>query len=150
MKSLLLVLMLFAAGCVATDYGSQKTTVQPTTVQATELDVKVSFADIPATVKPNSKFAVKWKVDSNQQKNVTHTAVHYGNKSVSGDLSTDVAPDKSGYDSLTPEYASGINKIPNEFSTAVVFENKGTVYARAHVIVDGKNYWSDEKSVKVE
>lgn len=152
--ALLVVLMLFAAGCVTTDYGkpgvttTTKADIQPTT--SSLVDVKISFVDIPSTVKPSSKFVVKWGVDSNQQKNITHTAVHYGNKSVQGDLSTDVTPSNSGYPDLTPEYVSGVNKIPNEFNTAMVLENKGTIYARAHVIVDGKNYWSDEKSIKVE
>ena len=158
---LVLALMIFVAGCVTTDYNAPATTtvrttalttVQPTTIQASTapaaLDVKISFVELPDSVKPNSKFAVKWKVDSNQQKNITHTAVHYGNKSVSGALATEVTPADSGYTDLTA--ISTDSKIPNEFSLSVFTKSQGTIYARGHVIVDEKNYWTEEKSIKVE
>ena len=153
-----LLLLVFVAGCagvqqpLAPVQETQKTAQQQVTPQATQvpLDVKIYFVNLPTSIKANSKSVVKWKIESNLQKNISHTAMHYGSKSVPEELSTDVAPANSGYPSFTPKYASDVNKIPNEFNTVVVLENKGTIYARAHVIVDGKNYWSDEKSIQVE
>ena len=149
-----LLLLVFISGCAAPAYQkpleTQKSAVTSQGQIAPALDVKVYLVDLPATVNANSKFVVKWRVDSNQQKDITHTAVHYGSASVGGALSADVSPANSGYPSFTPEYASGNFKIPNEFSTAMVLESKGIIFARAHVIVDGKNYWSDEKSIQVE
>lgn len=164
-----MILLVLVAGCInleeqlqppseqkpaqqATPTQVQQVATLPTTPQATAapLDVKISFVELPQSAKANDKVVVTWKIESNQQKETSHTSVHYGDKSVSGDLSTDVTPANSGYASLTPEYASSVHKIPNEFSTVVVLENKGIIYARAHVIVDGKNYWSAERSIKVE
>jgi len=149
-----MMLLVFVAGCTSTYQlppETQKPVQAPAQEQATQqLDVKIMFIDLPASIKANSKSVVTWKIESNLQKNISHTAMHYGSKSVPEELSTDVAPANSGYPSFTPEYASSSNKIPNEFNTVVVLANKGTIYARAHVIVDGKNYWSDEKSIQVE
>lgn len=159
---LAMILLVFVAGCVNLEEQLQPPEQKPAqtpalpveaTPQATPtqpLDVKISFVELPQSAKANDKVVVTWKIESNHQKEISHTAVHYGNKSVSGDMSTDVTPANSGYASLTPEYASSVHKIPNEFSTVVVLENKGIIYARAHVIVDGKNYWSAERSIKVE
>ncbi|MBI2076307.1 MAG: hypothetical protein HYT72_03620 [Candidatus Aenigmarchaeota archaeon] len=152
MKSaLILVLMLFVAGCVTTDYGSQKTvqTTAPATVATTvqASDVSISFVELPDSIKPNSKFVVKWKVDSNQGKNITHTAVHYGYESRPGEFSLEKTPQETGYAELTQEFASGKHIIPAIFNSTIS-PKQSPIYLRAHVIIDGKNYWTPEKQIK--
>ncbi|MBI4010074.1 MAG: hypothetical protein HY361_02680 [Candidatus Aenigmarchaeota archaeon] len=109
------------------------------------LNVGISFIEVPASAEPNAKVIVAWKVDSDAKKDIEHTGVHYGSKSIPGDLS-DVAPADSGYPELT---AISDTVIPNEFSIPLFIQDKGTIYLRAHVAVDDKNYWTEERTITV-
>lgn len=106
----------------------------------------VTITDAPSSIDAGQTFDVYWRIDSPVQRNIQHTAVHYGTSPVAGDLGTDVAPAASGYPDLTPPKAV---TIPGTFSDTISTSSVGTVYFRAHAIVDGKHYWSDESSILV-
>lgn len=64
-------------------------------------------------------------------------------------MSTDVSPSASGYSHLTPDHASGSFDLPQTFSASITPDTAGTLYYRAHAIVNGLNYWTNEMSISV-
>lgn len=116
--------------------------------QPSEPTIKISIISIPSTAQTGSSFNVGWKIESNEQKSITHTAVHYGTTSSPGALPKDIAPSNSGYPNIAGLVTSAT--IPFIFSTTINTPSQETIfYLRAHVVVDGKNYWSEEKAVNI-
>lgn len=81
---------------------------------------------------------ISWKVASSKPASTTHTAIHYGYSQVA----SDPTPAKYAYNS---EILQG--SLPGDFVTDVNPKSNGTLYYRAHVIVDGKGYWTDERTI---
>ncbi|MBI4434718.1 hypothetical protein HY635_02790 [Candidatus Uhrbacteria bacterium] len=104
----------------------------------------------PAGARAGTPTAFTWEVRAPVGATATHTAVHWGTSSTSGDLGTEVAPGAAGYPNLLPDYAQGNFSLPRTFSGAITFPTAGTSYYRAHAIIDGKNHWSPEYSVVVQ
>lgn len=108
----------------------------------------VEIIGIPGKVTLGDSFQVTWIVNGEGLK-ATHTALHYGMDSRPGTFGLDVGPAGAGYVSLTPEFVSGDYGLPMEFKSTVKAEQAGVLYIRAHAIIDGKNYWTAEKTVEV-
>ncbi|HII03118.1 TPA: hypothetical protein HA351_16180 [Methanosarcinaceae archaeon] len=103
-------------------------------------EVSVEVLQAPESVETGQSFLVRWQVNSPVETEISHTAVHYGPEPVSGELTLE------SYPFLTvPKNGS----IPAEFEDSLVLEEAGTVYFRAHAIVDETSYWSDEQSIEV-
>ncbi len=103
-----------------------------------------------ASARVGAPTTLTWEVRAPVGATATHTAVHWGTSSTSGELGTEVAPGAAGYPNLLPDYAQGSFALPRTFSSAITFTTAGTQYYRAHAIIDGKNYWSPEYSVVVQ
>jgi len=149
--AIVMVLVVLVVGYVYNSYYTTQTTQRtaqtaPTAPQPFAL--KIAFVKLPDNVNLGGKFEVSWIIDANQKKRTDHTAVHYGYESRPGDLSIDVTPGNSGYPDLVA--ISGLSEVPNVFSVALVAQDKGTIYLRAHGIFDGKNYWTEEKAIAVK
>lgn len=102
---------------------------------------KVATLSYPDSVDLGQKFIIKWKVESSENKSIEHTAVHYANYPVPNPkLPSDY------------KFASRIlsGSIPGEFSSEFAVETYGTMYFRTHAIIEGKHYWSEEKSFVVK
>lgn len=126
--------------------GNGDTSLLQETVDITQVALGIEFIQLPERVAPNEKFVAEWIINSPEPKFIQHTTVHYGYES--RQVTTETTPAMAGYESLTPEFASGEYPIPNIFATAAELPKEGTVYMRAHTIIDGKNYWTEEKTVK--
>jgi len=149
-----LFLLLLVIGIIVYMYSQNLITLpaseQPRVVAEKEVQIKVSFVEVPEKVLQGDKVIVSWKIDSNQQTKTFHTAIHYGKKSTFGLLGTGVKPDDLGYTDLTTEFVNRESTIPNTFDTVMSIGYQGTIYVRAHAIVDGKNYWSEERMLVAE
>lgn len=110
--------------------------------------VVVRSPPVSARIGVPTSFA--WEVRASVGATATHTAVHWGTNSTSGELGTEVAPGAAGYPNLLPDYQQGSFALPRTFSGAITFPSAGTVYYRAHAIIDGKNYWSPEYAIVVQ
>ncbi len=140
---MLLVLVLALAACTKTVEKIpefNESLVQPPEVQQEELVVRVAALESPSVVDVGEKFMIKWRVDSNKNLNIEHTAVHYGPVSVQDPKSP------SDY-RFSSKILSGT--IPGEFAAETAVETYGRLYFRAHAIVEGRHYWSGEKSIIV-
>lgn len=122
------------------------------------LGVRVAWVEIPARAPENKDVNLRWRVFVDEIASapvaamifVSHTAVHYDTKSHPEKLGVEITPQASGYPELTQEYASGSFAFPKEFSTTVtVPEGSKNLFLRAHAIVDGKNYWTEEKNIQI-
>lgn len=128
--------------------GSQTTTQG--TGQQTASQISVEILDFPATVEAGKDMAFTWKVNAPSGTKATHTGIHYGPNSISGPLGTGISPANSGYPTVVSNFLSGSFDVPNSFSSGGKGPtNVNKIYFRAHAIIDGKNYWSDEKMIIV-
>lgn len=148
---LLLVLSLFLvsgqAGCPArTDVPEVKS---PEEVLGTE-EPGIELISAPQVAEFGQRTVFTWRVAGPSGTVIPHTAIHYDEDSNPAKFALTVAPDQSGYRELTLEFASGEFEIPREFSTHVTFDEVGTFYYRAHAIVNGQHYWTDERSIEVK
>jgi len=138
-KVLPLLFIVFVSGCT-TQYNG---TVTP--------QYSLESINYPPSVKAGEEFTISWKVNTNVPATIKHTAIHYSSESHPGDYGLDVTPASSGYSGLTTDYASGNFSIPNTFPVKVnAPTNSDKLYFRAHAIIEGKNYWTQEYTVNVE
>jgi hypothetical protein len=100
----------------------------------------VEVLKAPATAVAGKSFEVSWRVNSPGQKNIPHTAIHYGPDSKSEPLTL------TSYPSLTTPQSGA---IPADFKANITIGKTGIIYFRAHAIIDGTNYWSDEKIITI-
>lgn len=80
----------------------------------------------------------------------THTAIHYGYESKPGVFNLETTPLEAGYPSLTSEFSSGDCPLSQEFTLTILPPKAGPLYFRAHAIIDGRKYWTDENVVAIE
>ncbi len=81
--------------------------------------------------------------------NMTHTGIHYGYLSHPGDLGSGTNPIAVGYPGVA-EVSADVLNVKNDFEVTITPRQSGILYFRAHAVLDGQNYWSDERSVEVE
>lgn len=131
---LLLIPILILSACTQ-EQGTTTTTIAPVGPD----DVKITISSYPTAVRATYDLAITWRIDG-PERSIDHTAVHYGPES---------KPDAQ----LPSDYpnVSRIQKgtIPAVYSTIMVINEPGTYYFRAHAIVDGKHFWTDEKQMIV-
>src|SRR3989304_6190152 len=109
---------------------------------------KVSLIDAPNEVNAGSNAAFTWRVDG-PATTINHTSVHFGTESTPGDLGKNVAPDATKYEDMIKDFANQSNPIPFRFIGNHTFDEAGTYYFRAHAIVNGEHYWTEEKTLEV-
>jgi len=112
----------------------------------TETPIKITVTDAPSDAIVDESFSITWEIESGA-KTIPHTATHYDYSSHAGSFGTDVAPGASGYTELTPDFAQGSFDIPNTFTVSIIPSENGALYYRAHAIVDGMQYWTDERII---
>ncbi|MBI4991508.1 hypothetical protein HZB96_05465 [Candidatus Gottesmanbacteria bacterium] len=81
---------------------------------------------------------------------INHTSVHYGLVSHSGVLDQNVKPADTKYADMVEDFADGKYNIPLQFVGNTNITTAGTYYYRAHALVNGKNYWTDEYSFEAK
>lgn len=119
-------------------------------MEKTEMVEKIEIQfRAPSDGRVNRSLQVTWNIKSPVMK-ILHTAVHYDYTSHPGILGKDVTPEQAGYPMLTTEFASGNFTIPRTFQAQILPDKEGMLYMRAHAIVDGKNYWTEERTVEIK
>ena len=112
-------------------------------------ETNVKITSVPSSVEVRQPISISWAVSSPEKKIIGHTAVHYDVESHIGNFSLETSPAASGYPNLIPDYANKQSEIPNTFSAQIMTDISGTIYLRAHAVIDGKHYWSDQKSITI-
>ncbi len=137
----LIMLLLFLFACTKTQVPQAAINQEngiPVEEQRYEepLNVQIKTVSSPDKVELGQTFNITWRIESNKNLSIPHTAIHYGASSVPY---TQSAADYR----FASKVLSGT--IPALFTTEFAIETYGTIYFRAHAIIDGKDYWSDEK-----
>jgi hypothetical protein len=150
---LAIVSLLIISGCVSKEpQGTPVPTAIPTAVPTQVVPtatpsptqqpgISVEVLNAPENASAGKSFDIIWRVNSPSEKNITHTAIHYGPESKSEPLTL------ASYPILT---TAKIGKIPANFSDKITINATGVTYFRAHAIVDGLNYWSSEKMISIK
>ncbi|HLC98845.1 MAG TPA: hypothetical protein VJC00_02455 [Candidatus Nanoarchaeia archaeon] len=146
----LALLMLAIYGCE--QEAAESPSVQaPPVAEEKETIPTIRLAIVPTSVDEGSSISITWQIASESSLTATHTAVYYDNESHPGVFSTDIGPAASGYTGLTKDFAAVESQVPGEFTAALdVPEGAENVYLRAHAIISGKNYWTDESVVNAK
>lgn len=151
---LVLALMLVPAlaGCFGGGGGkdSPSPTGSPTgTNETTEDKILLTVTILQHTneTRMNESVNVSWEVSfatngtnaTNQTLQVEHTDIHYGN------LSQDEPLNETSYSNTSEEFTGP----PRVFNTTFNVTTNGTIYMRAHAVLNGTDYWSDQVEVNV-
>ncbi|MFA5861617.1 MAG: hypothetical protein WDA16_07975 [Candidatus Thermoplasmatota archaeon] len=108
----------------------------------------VILASLPASFAPGTPFEVKWRVNlpaNATGKTTPHSAVHFGPGSAATKTPNELTPKTYPY--ATP-FLNGT--VPATFASIMtVPEGEETTFLRAHVILDGVHFWSDESRLTI-
>ena len=137
MKNFVRLIALFAAFVLLA--GCAQNVQQPPQPSAPP-QVSISIVSAPSTAAAGSQINVSWKVASSKPASTMHTAIHYGYASVASDPAPSKYPNNS---------AILKGDLPGDFTASISAGSSGTLYYRAHVIVNDKSYWTDEKTISV-
>lgn len=103
----------------------------------------VTILSAPLTANTNEDIYIDWVINS-YPGTTSHTAIHYGSYSVPNPTGPNDYPGASKY--------IGADKpvnIPGEFSTTIKILQSGIYYYRAHTVINGKDYWSNERMITI-
>lgn len=105
----------------------------------------------PEKAKQGEVFNLAWAVKGvGEIKETDHTAIHYDWASHAGTLETRDGPNKAGYSFLTEEFLGKNQSLPQSFNLGFSADRAGELFFRAHAIIDGKNYWTNEQKIIVQ
>lgn len=144
-----ILLAVFLFGCTQTsNYGYPTAPQQPSQPSQQATPIAVTLLSAPTTAVSGQPITFSWRVDG-PSTTIPHTSVHYDFVSHTGTFDTAMTPQASGYPKLIPNFAHGNYSIPQTFTASITVNQTGTLYYRAHAIVNGLNYWTDEKTITV-
>ncbi len=135
------------SGCLGRDGGDETEETGAATTTADGGGNVTSFVTLdfyPDTATVGEPINITWSVDPGNETdvNITHTAVHWANFRVSDPSSPADYGNTSGERLAT---------APGTFETSfTVNESAGTLYVRAHALIEGQNHWSDEVEISLE
>lgn len=142
---LVIVIIAVAALSIYNQYPSL-ISIPATTTKTEPQPPGVKVLSYPNSVNVGQSIKVIWRVESPETEEINHTAVHYDTQYHPGIFSTTKTPAESNYPNLTPVQKG---TIPATFTAQIPTSESGKIYFRAHAIIDGKHYWSEEMEVDV-
>jgi hypothetical protein len=105
----------------------------------------VTFVDLPKELKEGGLATFTWTVNGEPQI-ATSTGVYIGLTSNPGILSDITSPKETVYTSALKDFIKGEYIIPLQFVGSMTIPAPGIYYARAYANIEGKQYWSDERT----
>ena len=129
MKPYLVLVLLLLVGCVQPGY-------------------RLEVLNPPSAVAVGQPFTFQWEL-TGAAAMIPHTAIHYDFISHPSSFGLDMTPEASGYKYKTLDFAQGDYAIPRTFSYLVELDMSGTLHYRAHAVINGQHYWTEEFSVPV-
>lgn len=155
MSRALIVAFLFAmttlSGCLGGDEKDPNGSGSPTDPGGTNgpgccanMSLTVTILNYTTSANTSEPINITYEVSMDSDLNSTdlaveHTDVHYGNESV------DQPSNTTAYGNQTDEETGPIGV----FNATFMVETNGTLYVRAHAVLNGSDYWSDEVVIQV-
>lgn len=134
------------------EQAQEETPSEEMPAEVKDIPVTPAFVSPPQSISAGTIFGIDWKVDAEEQTYASHIAVHWDTVSHPGDYGLEITPTLSGYANFTKAYASGTYAVPGTFEDNIKLDDSDAgkvLYLRAHAVVAGKNYWSDEITIPV-
>lgn len=100
----------------------------------------VTLTTAPTEATAGSPIEVAWNVSGGSGE-IDHTGFHWAN--------TSVADPQSPADYGNTTGAQEPAQIPGSFNGSFTIEQAGTIHARAHALVNGTHFWSEETTITV-
>lgn len=154
-SAFLLIAVVLISGCTQSGEPARNNTpaqvpeAPKVQMPATPVEEKiVYFVSAPESAIIGDFANITWAVGGGDGK-TQHTAIYYDYISHPGKFGTNVTQKSGGYAKLTPDYANGSYDLPNIFSAKIQLIQTGTLYYRAHVILDNKDYWTNERNLTI-
>lgn len=160
---LTVVVILIIAGLILTNRRPstsppQQTIPAPSTASSREKQVStpssqvtIKLLNLPNTVIAGKDFTLQWRVETPEPQTISHTAIHWDTVAHPGKLDNTITPAQAGYLNFTPEFASGTFSLPREFTATLTTPLSGKkIYLRAHAIIKGKNFWTNEEEIAIQ
>lgn len=119
-------------------------------IPPTEIPVEytISFDNVTRDTVEGGSVSFTWSVGGGST--IIHkSAVYFGTTGTKGILAKDIAPMETNYTEVLKDFINGDYTIPMRFVGSTAVTKAATYYARAYALIDGKNYWSDEHTFKV-
>ena len=113
-------------------------TTTQSSVATSSIQPAINVTSYPSSAFGDTIVTVRWEVSGGNPGNISDTAILLGYKSGSANI--------SDYSNAT---AIQTGKTVQQFSTEINIPSSGTVYFRAHAIVDGTDVFSQEYQISV-
>jgi predicted lipoprotein with Yx(FWY)xxD motif len=113
----------------------------PVTTQspiATSSVPAIKVKSFPSSAHGDTNVTIQWEVSGGTPGNISNTAILWGYKSGNANV--------SDYSKAT---VIQTGKTLQQFSTGIIIPPSGTIYFRAHAIVDGTNVFSQEYQISI-
>lgn len=102
----------------------------------------LTIVDAPAQADVGEEVTFTWRIEGDET-STDHTAVHFS-------LASTADQDEVGLDDFDALTEVQTGDVPDTFEATFEMPFPGIVYFRAHTIIDGANYFSNEQTVQVE
>ena len=119
------------------------------TLEVKSVENAVTLITGPAEAFTGDVVTFTWRVDG-PPNTINHTSVHFGTTSTPGTLGKNIKPANTAYKYLIPDFADGKFNIPLQFVGNTQIATPGAYFFRAHAIISGENYWTEERTVEVK
>jgi predicted lipoprotein with Yx(FWY)xxD motif len=98
----------------------------------------IKVSSFPSSAHGDTNITLRWEVSGGTPGNISNTAILWGYKNGSASI--------SDYSKAT---VIQTGKTLQQFSTGIIIPASGTIYFRAHAIVDGTNVFSQEYQIPI-
>ena len=113
------------------------TTTQPQN-SSSSLAPVIKVTSFPSSVHGDTIITIKWEVTGGTAGEISNTAIIWGYNSAGENV--------SDYPKAT---VIQTGKTPQEFSAGITIPSSGSLYFRAHAVVDGSDIYSPENQISI-
>lgn len=110
---------------------------------------EIRLVNYPQKVKLDDNSAFTWEI-TGPQTTTGFTAIVGAKESKSGKLDETIDLTETPYKVLVKDFTNGVYTIPLRYVGNTVMPEYGIYYIRALVIINGRNFWSDEYTLTVQ
>lgn len=110
---------------------------------------EVMLVNGPTEIIENSNATFTWQI-TGPARTIHTTTIYWGPVSTPGGLTTSMEASRTKYTNTVLDFMDGNFAIPLRFIGNSIASSPGTYYYRAYALIDGKHYWSSEKSFVVK
>lgn len=118
--------------------------------QARQTQFSIELVEFPLEALVGESRHFVWKVEAPRSFSTTQTGIFYSYDSSPSALLKGDSPSAVHYLSFTPDYSTGLFRLPDTFDLDLTFDRRGAVYFRAYAKIDQDHLWTEEKKIVVK